>query len=323
VRTSRSVGSVLVVGFAAVAVLATPAQATFSGGNGPIAFATSRADRFSGFSIRTIHRNGTHEDLVARPGSGASYSPDGTRLAWSDGDRILVRDLATGNDTVAFRRAWVRRMRSLWAGPSFSADGTRLAFGGFFLRGDVRSKAYTVATDGTDLQRLPISLPRYGSMDCLDWGSNDEIAFSASGYNKVFAKLFTIAPDGSGQALVATIETQQKQNASRSVDISPCPSWSPDATKLAFASNGGQLRSDVWIVDADGSNLHRMSRTRQNWELSPIWSPSGDLIALARAGKSISDQFDLLIVAPDGALVRQLTSTAKRNEYPASWRPRK
>ena len=53
------------------------------------------------------------------------------------------------------------------------------------------------------------------------------------------------------------------------------PEWSPDGTKLAFSRNPG-----IWIVNADGSNLHEI-RESGMW---PAWSPDGTKIVFGDEG---------------------------------------
>jgi TolB protein len=63
------------------------------------------------------------------------------------------------------------------------------------------------------------------------------------------------------------------------------PAWSPDGRRIAFTSNrGGQL--DVYLVNADGSGLMRLTRARRAIDVAPAWSPDGTRIAFAsdRAG---------------------------------------
>src|SRR5262249_17505380 len=49
--------------------------------------------------------------------------------------------------------------------------------------------------------------------------------------------------------------------------------WSPDGQKIAFAN-----RPAIYVIDADGSGLHRLTvRGTQ-----PAWSPDGRTIAFAR-----------------------------------------
>jgi TolB protein len=62
--------------------------------------------------------------------------------------------------------------------------------------------------------------------------------------------------------------------------------WSPDGTKLAFMSTrAGPGRSDIWIVNRDGSGLQNLTNNKSlNW--APAWSPSGTQIVFGsdRAG---------------------------------------
>jgi Tol biopolymer transport system component len=57
------------------------------------------------------------------------------------------------------------------------------------------------------------------------------------------------------------------------------PSWSPDGKQLVFTGYDGGL-SDLYLVNADGSNLRRLTNDR-NADLHPVWSPDGTTIAFA------------------------------------------
>ena len=62
------------------------------------------------------------------------------------------------------------------------------------------------------------------------------------------------------------------------------PQWSPDGTKIAFVSDrtgkafDESRNTDVWVVDADGGPLTKIS-TREQPDNSPRWSPDGRTIA--------------------------------------------
>jgi TolB protein len=48
------------------------------------------------------------------------------------------------------------------------------------------------------------------------------------------------------------------------------PTWSPDGTQMAFFSNRESGRTQIWLMDADGSNQRNLSNNAYNdWD--PIW----------------------------------------------------
>ncbi len=55
------------------------------------------------------------------------------------------------------------------------------------------------------------------------------------------------------------------------------PSWSPDGKQLVFTGYDGGL-SDLFIVNADGSDLRRLTNDKDA-DLQPSWSPDGKTIA--------------------------------------------
>ncbi len=69
------------------------------------------------------------------------------------------------------------------------------------------------------------------------------------------------------------------------------PSWSPDGKQLAFTGYDGGI-SDLFVVNADGSNLHRLTKDKYA-DLQPSWAPDGKTIAFATDRGPATD-FDLL-----------------------------
>jgi TolB protein len=49
------------------------------------------------------------------------------------------------------------------------------------------------------------------------------------------------------------------------------PSWAPNARKLVFSSTR-RGRADLYVIDRDGSNLRRLTRSAGN-NTSPAWGP--------------------------------------------------
>jgi WD40-like Beta Propeller Repeat len=83
------------------------------------------------------------------------------------------------------------------------------------------------------------------------------------------------------------------------------PSWSPDATKIAVASNRDG-NWEIYVVDADGSGEQRLtSGAATDWK--PVWSPDGAKIAFQtnRDGNE-----EIYSMNPDGSGQTNLTNNA-------------
>ena len=59
------------------------------------------------------------------------------------------------------------------------------------------------------------------------------------------------------------------------------PSISPDGRKIAFISDRGGI-SNIWVMDADGSNLRQVSQEKNNLVHSPKWSPDGQYLVATK-----------------------------------------
>ncbi len=70
------------------------------------------------------------------------------------------------------------------------------------------------------------------------------------------------------------------------------PSWSPDGRRLAYVSAGAGEATDVFVSDADGTHLGRITRTSGVDEASPRWSPDGMRLVFERAGRIVVAKAD-------------------------------
>ena len=83
------------------------------------------------------------------------------------------------------------------------------------------------------------------------------------------------------------------------------PSWSPDGSRIAFASTDRNL----WIVKTDGSGLEQLTSDTAH-QSAPAWAPDGSLIAycsLPVTGGLLGAD-DIWVMTPDGGNPRQLTT---------------
>ncbi|MBW7905588.1 MAG: hypothetical protein LC135_03760 [Phycisphaerae bacterium] len=68
------------------------------------------------------------------------------------------------------------------------------------------------------------------------------------------------------------------------------PRFSPDGTRIAFASNRSG-NWDVWVIGRDGTELTQLTRDQAD-EVAPCWSPDGQRIAFCTWGRR-SQQWEI------------------------------
>lgn len=88
----------------------------------------------------------------------------------------------------------------------------------------------------------------------------------------------TIVFDRYDEAVGQTKIFVMNADGTNPIDLGPgySPSWSPDGSKIVYGDGNGET-SDLWIMNADGSNKTRLT---VNWSShSPAWSPVGNRIA--------------------------------------------
>jgi Tol biopolymer transport system component len=89
------------------------------------------------------------------------------------------------------------------------------------------------------------------------------------------ADLYTMNSDGTNAVRLTTDGMRNLRGTPTS------PVWSPDGRWIAFARrpDGSNIRSQIYVVAADGSNLRNISNQTTAFDWSPTWSPDGRRIA--------------------------------------------
>ncbi len=122
-------------------------------------------------------------------------------------------------------------------------------------------------------------------------------------------QIYSVEPDGSGLTQLTHVPDPE---------VTGDPSWSPDGTRIVFTVQpSAGNRSDIWVMDADGSNLRQLT-DGNGWNWAPAWSPDGNRIAFARG-----DPSNIYAVNADGSHLARLTQLTAGDESASdpSWSP--
>jgi Tol biopolymer transport system component len=178
-----------------------------------------------------------------------------------------------------------------------------------------RTGVYTARTaDGSDVTRLtsadgPHDIPS-------DW--------SPDGTSIVY---YRAAPDpnwdvGGSLRIVNSDGTENRPIDTTGTVPSWWARWSPDGTKILFASARTHDEGAIWTVDSDGSNLTQVWVDPDGgYPITPTWSPDGTMIMFAL--DPISDEFahppnEVYVINADGtnpALVLDGSDFKRRFEW--------
>src|SRR6266568_5156707 len=259
--------------------------------NGRIAFLLAGGD--TGDIDRMNPDGSCVRPLLAGPGDqeSAAWSPNGRRLVFGvAGISLGLADADGTHKTVLTQRPGF----VYW--PSWSPHGNRIVYAGKPGQYQHKTQLYVIHPDRSGFRKLTDD--PHGAFTP---------AWSPDGR--------WIAYGGRGISLVRPGGSLNRSLTHHRRDVSP--SWSPDGRRLAFTRifEGG-VRTDVFVVDRDGSGLTRLTRDgKSSW---PVWSPDGSLIAFGRFSNGGGN--GVFTMRPDGSGVTRLTSGPAGREVPLSCR---
>jgi Tol biopolymer transport system component len=279
------------------------------GGNGLIVFATKD-------SINVANADGSAARILVSGLGEASFptwSPDGTRIAfWSRSSTqalaaLEVLDPQTGSHTVITGlNAQSGPVRILWA-----PDGRRIAFAAF--SDQAIPEVVIVGVDGTGRRSLA---PGLQASDPAWSPDGRQIAFRAPDPADLEAVLLYAAVVD--EAAVRVVATVHREPISDEISIGVHLDWSPDGTRIAYASKGFTPAGGYVITIADVATGTIHDITSGSYDRLPTWSPDGRWIAFSRGGTGDPNAAGL--VRPDGSDLRILSGPPIK-ENTLSWSP--
>ncbi|HKP28537.1 MAG TPA: hypothetical protein VJU15_04010 [Gemmatimonadales bacterium] len=226
--------------------------------------------------------------------------------------------------------------------PILSPDGTKILFGS---DRDGTGSLYRMNVDGTNVVRLtngPGDIePQYspdGSKIIfasyrLDYANPDLTGYStdlwimnADGSNQTLvydgelgASHGRISPDGTqivfNYGWHIFLMNADGSNAVQltTVENNITPSFSPDGTKIVYASDVGSTFFEVWAMNVDGSSPTRLTTTNAGAG-TPTFSPDGTRIVFGRS--SGGDNGDIYVINADGTNEVRLTANPAQDIKP-------
>jgi Tol biopolymer transport system component len=291
--------------------------------NGKIAFGRDDPAVDAALSF-TINPDGTGETRAGGAGCEA-WSPDSSKLLMcTDNPEGRARPATANPDGSDFTLldAYPNLEQNLGCA-YWSPDAARLLCDSGEGNPDVADNGmYTVrASDGGDLFRVTTTPAGFEDVPLGYSPNGSRILFGRIGGDDA-GDLFSIHPDGTG-----ILELNPPGLQLRAADCcTPAAHWSPDGTRIAFAAfwkpnTGSARRTALFIINADGTSLRRITPLGLGARDGATWSPDGRLIAFnTRFVGSPGPQ--IWVVRPDGSGLRQLTfPTSSDYSYDPQWSP--
>ena len=261
------------------------------------------------------------------------WSPDGLRFALLVSGHLRTESKKTPKYvtvlyTVAVDGTDWQRISETHVQPSWSPDGTRIAFAVQQPGEDYTWKVYTARSDGSDLRDLYPSR-RYYDLSNISWSPDgSEIRFSGARYyvgekdERYAVGVYALQADGSSTRIIAVAPTGSSWTMS----------WSPDDSRIAFrlfdrlealytlASDGSdkrvlvqEINGRLVPVSAEVSNAFYDIAT--GWEDVMAFDLQRYPVQVTDVEKSMSDEIDL----PVEALAKGWTSTIFFGYWSEDW----
>ena len=277
--------------------------------NGLIAFSTNR-NGVSG-EIYVMNPDGSNQQNISRsPASETrpAFSPDGKKIAFVKDFKGIYSMNSDGSGVTTILDGATAGITSISGFPSWSPDGTKIAFDGYAKGSPDGADIYVVNADGTGLTRLT-----------TDPASDNAPAWSPDGKKIAFSSLRNPVPgEVNYEIYVMNADGANQTRITNNTKFDHSPSWSPDGARIAFTSaRDGNF--EVYVMNADGSNQTRLTNNPEQ-DSDAKWSPDGTKIVFMSSHNAHGQFGEIYTMNPDGTKQVDLTNMDSFDMDP-SWQP--
>ncbi len=216
-------------------------------------------DVLSGKELFTLHRG-------SGPVNSVAWNPDGSRLAWSEGDKLVIWDVAAGKEAfvISATTSGINSITTI----AWSHDGSRLAAGGW-----PKGVCVWNAITGQLVAQL---VGHSGYLICAAWSPDD-------------SRLATGSQDGTLRIWDAVAGKELFQPLEHSGQTR-CLAWNSAGTKIASGSDDSQVK--IW----DAGTGRAVSTFRAPAVVTAVaWKPGTTQLTVACHSDATIDQWDVSV----------------------------
>ena len=199
---------------------------------------------------------------------------------WSpDGKQVVFASDRGGDEDVWIVRADGSGLRNVTnnpgsdSHPSWSPDGRSIVFCSVREDGE-NDDIYIMEADGRNVRQITHNRDGWDTFP----------SFSPDGRRILFRRLFKHDIDGvpitNSEVFVMTSDGSDAQNLTKEWFFDGYPAWSPDGTRIAFASNREDVHQ-IFVMNADGSAPTRVVNSAYT-DVRPQWLPDGSGLVFNR-----------------------------------------